>query len=54
MFTEPAVARLHTHSHGVPRHLRILATHALVDTALHYQQLVEEPSVRRAVSDLED
>ena len=54
MFTEPAVTLLHTHSHGLPRRLGILATHALVDAALHDLQLVEEPSVRRAVADLED
>ena len=54
MFTEPAVALLHTHSHGLPRRLGILATHALVDAALHDLRLVEEPSVRRAVADLED
>ena len=54
MFTEPAVALLHAHSHGLPRRLGILATHALVDAALHDQELVEEQSVRRAIADLED
>ena len=54
MFTEPAIALLHTHSHGLPRRLGTLATHALVDAALHDLALVEEPSVRRAVADLED
>lgn len=54
MFTEPALALLHTHSHGLPRRLGTLATHTLLDAALHDAELIEEPSVRRAIADLED
>lgn len=54
LFTEPAVALLHTHSRGLPRMLGTLVTHALLDAALHDHDLVEEHSVRRAIADLED
>lgn len=54
LFTEPAVALLHTHSRGLPRRLGTLVTHALLDAALHDHDLVEEHSVRRAIADLED
>ena len=54
LFTEPALAVLHTHSGGLCRRIGNLATHALLDAALHQTPLVEEPSVRRAVAELDD
>ena len=54
LFTEAAVELLHTHSRGLCRRLGNLATHALFDAALHKTPLVEEPSVRRAVSELDE
>lgn len=54
LFTEAALQLLHTHSRGLLRPLGNLATHALLDAALAQTPLVEEYSVRRAVSELED
>lgn len=54
LFTETALDLLHTHSRGLCRRLGHLATHALLDAALHKTALVEEPSVRRAVAELDD
>ncbi len=54
MFTESAVTLLHAQSGGLCRRLGVLATHALLDAALHTTPLVEEPSVRRAAAELDD
>ncbi len=54
LFTEAAIETLHTHASGLCRRLGNLATHALLDAALHKTPLVEEPSVRRAVAELDD
>ena len=54
LFAEPALALLHAQSRGLCRRLGTLATHALLDAALHKTPLVEEPSVRRAVTELDD
>lgn len=54
LFTEAALELLHTHSRGLCRPLGNLATHALLDAALHKTPLVEEPSVRRALAELEE
>lgn len=54
LFTEPALGLLHAHSRGLCRPLASLTTHALLDAALHKTPLVEEPSVRRAVTELDD
>jgi general secretion pathway protein A len=54
LFTEAALTLLHTHSRGLCRRLGNLATHALLDAALHKTPLVEEPSVRRAVADIDE
>lgn len=54
LFTEAALALLHTHSRGLCRRLGNLATHALLDAALHKTPLVEEPSVRRAIAELDE
>jgi len=54
LFTEAALGLLHTHSRGLCRRLGALATHALLDAALGKTPLVEEASVRRAVTELDD
>ena len=54
LFAEGAIETLHAHSGGLCRRLGTLATHALLDAALHKTPLVEEPSVRRAISEFED
>jgi type II secretory pathway predicted ATPase ExeA len=54
LFTEAAIELLHTHSRGLCRRLGNLATHALLDAALHKTPLVEEASVRRAVAELDE
>jgi general secretion pathway protein A len=54
LFTEAALELLHTQSRGLCRRLGNLATHALLDAALHKTPLVEEPSVRRAVAELDE
>ena len=54
LFTDAAIETLHNHSSGLCRRLGNLATHALLDAALHKTPLVEEPSVRRAVTELDD
>ena len=54
MFTESALTLLHAQSSGLCRRLGTLATHALLDAALHQTPLVEEQSVRRAAAELDD
>jgi general secretion pathway protein A len=54
LFTEAALELLHTHSRGLCRRIGHLATHALLDAALHKTPLVEESSVRRAVAELDE
>ena len=54
LFTEVALELLHAQSHGLCRRLGNLATHALLDAALNKTPLVEEPSVRRAVTELDE
>ena len=54
LFTDAALTLLHTHAHGILRRIGLLATHALLDAALNKTPLVEEPSVRRAVADLDE
>ncbi|MDA8335429.1 MAG: AAA family ATPase [Peptococcaceae bacterium] len=54
LFTEAAINLLHTHSRGILRRIGLLATHALLDTALNKTPLVEEASVRRAITELDD
>ena len=54
LFTESALELLHAHSRGLCRRLGNLATHALLDAALHQTPLVEESSVRRAVAELDE
>jgi general secretion pathway protein A len=54
LFTAAALETLHAHSSGLCRRLGGLATHALLDAALHKTPLVEDASVRRAVTELDD
>lgn len=54
LFTDSALALLHQHAHGLPRRIGTIAIHALLDAALTKASLVEEPSVRRALAELED
>jgi len=54
VFTEAALALLHSHSHGLMRRVSILATHALMDAAFSKTALVEETSVRRAIAEVDD
>jgi type II secretory pathway predicted ATPase ExeA len=54
LFTEAAINLLHTHSRGILRRIGHLATHALLDAALNKTPLVEEASVRRAISELDE
>lgn len=54
LFTEAAVTLLHTHSRGILRRIGLLATHALLDAAVNKTPLVEETSVRRAITELDD
>ena len=54
LFTEAALELLHTQSHGLCRRLGTLATHALLDAALQKTPLVEEASVRRAVTETDE
>lgn len=54
LFTGAALTLLHTHSRGLLRRAGLIATHALLDTALTKTPLVEETSVRRAISELDD
>lgn len=54
LFTEAAISTLHAHSNGLCRRIGNLATHALLDAAFQKSDLVEEASVRRAVTELDD
>lgn len=54
LFTEAAINLLHTHSRGILRRIGLLANHSLLDAALNKTPLVEEASVRRAISELDD
>lgn len=53
IFTEGAVSLLAAHSRGLLRPLGHLATSALLDTALHKKDFVEQDSVRRAIAEAE-
>ena len=54
LFTEAAISLLHAHSNGLCRRIGNLATHSLLDAAFQKTDFVEEASVRRAVTDLDD
>lgn len=54
LFTEAAVTLLHAHTNGLCRRIGLLATHALLDAALAQSALVEEPSVRRAIAEIDE
>jgi general secretion pathway protein A len=54
LFTGAAMELLHHQSRGLCRRLGSLATHALLDAALHQTPLVEEASVRRAAAELDE